>query len=95
MTEDLVTGVMRQLLSEGGESNSQWHPISTAPKDGTHILLYWHSVSRRPVVGWWSHTWGRWQAGNYFCGLVMGDPSHWMPLPAPPTSRPSAPGEAT
>jgi hypothetical protein len=60
-----------------------WQPISTAPKDGTEVLVY---VPRRlgPLFAGASNTTGiQWWSRN------LGDvqPSHWMPLPAPPISR--------
>lgn len=79
---------------------SEWQPINTAPKDGTWIWVftepyqdgcpqqsarwireeteYWEQVSenrkerRVEVSGYW-----------YGCG---GWPTHWMPLPKPPTA---------
>jgi hypothetical protein len=64
-----------------------WQDIATAPKDGSHVLLFWQEVSRWPVVGWWFAPWDQWRAGNYYCGKTMGKPTHWMPLPAPPIHR--------
>ena len=65
----------------------QWQPIETAPKDETEILLfcsagplsdmglcYWRDDEQ--MTGW---TWG---AGNRF-----NNPTHWMPLPAPPDTQ--------
>lgn len=61
---------------------SEWQPIETAPKDGTDILLSgphsnhgWVIKSARFWIGSW------WSNGNRGIGP---DPSHWMPLPAPP-----------
>lgn len=52
----------------------RWQPISTAPKDGDHILLL--TVTGAMVVGYWRAVYwtsvpGRWAL----------DPTHWMPLP--------------
>src|SRR6266403_4351420 len=61
-----------------------WQPISTAPKDGTRILLYGRS-------GIGLGNWGRNIAGNE-CWLrdigwfqVGQLPTHWFPLPDPPS----------
>lgn len=66
-----------------------WHPIETAPKDGTRILLHikdfridcgqWNSdqYARKPKPYW---DWG------FPSKQIMRDdpPTHWMPLPEPP-----------
>lgn len=71
-----------------------WRPIETAPKDGTHVLVWpptWNGLS----------SCARWDADEYAkrprplwrrnddLGRVLVSrgtaPTHWMPLPAPPT----------
>lgn len=55
-----------------------WQPIETAPKDGTQLLLW----SNRPTVGAYGQRYQNWFTipGEYTCR-----PTHWMPLPEPPT----------
>lgn len=69
---------------------ADWQPISTAPKDGTHVVIYAPRRSdgkprrsRRGCManvahfesGWgWSTSPGEYQV----------QPTHWMPLPDPP-----------
>lgn len=60
-----------------------WQPIETAPKDGADILLGAFYDS-----GHWDVVLGRWQSWRRLpgwppCGRTY--PTHWMPLPAPPT----------
>lgn len=62
-----------------------WQPITTAPKDGTIILGYFPSRIRKMVPMEWSG-WG----GGTWCNSTSGanindDPTHWMPMPAPPS----------
>ena len=64
-----------------------WHPIETAPRDGKDFLCIWSVDPENPHwatygIGYWlgkskSPT-ARDSVGDYF------DPTHWMPLPAPP-----------
>ena len=65
---------------------NEWKPIETAPKDGTRILLatndyvfegYWHQYSPH-CDGWWKVS-DIENLGNTIY------PTHWMPLPEPPT----------
>lgn len=55
------------------ETACGWQPIATAPKDGENVLLW--CGGPEPVIGFWNRRDG-W--GDDF-------PTHWMPLPAPPT----------
>lgn len=75
----------------------KWMPIETAPKDGTHILLYgpreWDEMGRidiGPIVGSWYQDplgiekYDGWftVTSNPYSDRVQ--PTHWMPLPPPP-----------
>lgn len=62
------------------------HPIETAPKDGTELML-WHQTWRKPIRGYWDGSHGEWSASEKIMtlgGEVIADPSHWLPL-APTT----------
>lgn len=62
----------------------EWQDISTAPKDGTFILLY-SPGDGRADLGVWQDTvsWGEcWTDDDMFCNLL--NPTHWIPLPPIP-----------
>lgn len=78
---------------------TDWKPISTAPKDGTEILLCRRlDADGQPIVGkafgifcqvaaWWGEP-ERWVI---YCSMVRDpslhfEPTHWMPLPEPPSA---------
>lgn len=66
----------------------KWQPIETAPKDGTEILGWvygerwavckYHKNSMFKVEGFATYGWDD--------GYEWADPTHWMPLPDPPTT---------
>lgn len=66
---------------------NEWRPISTAPTDGTRVLLFcpdsepeWQVMEGR----WWQ----RYQSwGESVWGESELHPTDWMPLPAPPSRR--------
>lgn len=81
----------------------QWQPIETAPRDGTPVLTYSADAAADPrqgpvgnpctpilvmayIVGEWElvDEIGDWHIPQY-------DPTHWMPLPAPPVDSSAAP----
>lgn len=72
----------------------EWQPISTAPNDGTRVLVgrftgdktamregyvsvdwYGQLTDKRGVIGWGQFNGAFWP------------PTHWMPLPPPPTTE--------
>jgi hypothetical protein len=64
-----------------------WQPMSTAPTDGTNILLFvpHYAMGRIPSVtlqGWNLAEDRRGWRSQYAGGEIH--PTHWMPLPAPP-----------
>ncbi len=65
----------------------EWQPISTAPKDGTHIFLY--EPYDHPCVAFYvtSPEWSGWMFADELLADVKPEgpePTHWMPLPPPP-----------
>lgn len=69
----------------------EWQPIKTAPKDGSEILLA-HANSVW-VDQWIPSTSYEVRNGEGGCWMMCDQwttpeiPSHWMPLPEPPTSK--------
>lgn len=57
---------------------NNWQPISTAPKDGTAILVYIGGNIEAVAVTQWED--GAWSWPDY----VRYQPTHWQPLPEPP-----------
>jgi hypothetical protein len=86
--DDDISLLARQLLRsiERSAPAHGWRDISTAPKDGSRIMLakivghpdhptaLWWAVSGR-----WSDKWKNWNDGVEPSGLA--GPTHWMPLP--------------
>jgi hypothetical protein len=69
---------------------TEWKPISTAPKDGTIILVainYNDGPLQHDIV-WWNDYYDYWESAGYDWKPVKYDDVehifHWMPLPAPP-----------
>lgn len=61
-----------------------WQDISTAPKDGTIVLV---AVKDAVFDAWWNEYDG-WVDGctDRYEDLITYEPTHWMPLPLPPTT---------
>jgi hypothetical protein len=58
----------------------EWQSIETAPRDGTDVLLWLHDAGA--CCGYYHYD--RWWADN---GDAIVDPTHWMPLPRPPSDK--------
>lgn len=74
------------------ERVTTWQPIETAPKDGTFVLLL--EEDGDPVIGAFVDFKGKEPSGyhNGWFDNISGQyeitPTHWMPLPDPPTAEP-------
>lgn len=67
-------------------SNNGWMPIESAPKDGTRILGVINGITSKFTVEMeWNLYRGEWHR-PMGTGVVI-EPTHWMPLPAPPTGE--------
>ena len=66
----------------------KWMPIETAPKDGTEVQL-WGDEDWIPKARW-LHVHGGWYVEYWdadwrsYSDSAVYNPTHWMPLPAPP-----------
>ncbi len=73
-------------------NETKWQPIETAPKaeeDGDDIwILACRQGSKIPMVTTWDHDGGHWYTFNLALERLRvinpWEPTHWMPLPAPP-----------
>ena len=73
-----------------------WQPISTAPKDGTSVLIFDNYREDKKVDGYnrvvarFDEPLDRWMIhqryGNYIACI---NPTKWMPLPQPPKDTPN------
>ena len=78
------------LREAKSQALTDWQPIETAPKDGTEVLLWTDEYPR--VVSASYREFGEWE-GWTFTDEALADiqpegprePSHWMPLPPPPS----------
>ena len=78
---------LTELQRLGQAFDGGWRYIASAPKDGTWVLGYWpvHTEEDRVCATCWdsfSET-PRWRDGADFLDWLQ--PTHWMPLPAPPS----------
>jgi hypothetical protein len=78
------------------DAEPKWREISTAPKDGTRILItggtYWRDYSppRHDEKPMGIVTTGFLSDGVYIISdILVAQPTHWMPLPQPPEGEKS------
>lgn len=68
----------------------RWRKISTAPKDGTVVILFgkWetelHMPDETPEVGAGKFGGNRWSAAHVCYYGIYCEPTLWMPIPKPP-----------
>jgi hypothetical protein len=86
-TEDAGARAWRAALAAAPQPPSAWRPISEAPRDGSDVLIY-VAATREQFVGYWRDD------SDAF--VIVGDgrggwigleaPTHWQPLPPPPSA---------
>jgi len=75
-------GIVRQLRAEAQKAQG-WRPISTAPRDGTKIMVIsvvdgvWYA----PDVAWFDEASGRFENGEDYLSWPL---TYWMPNTALP-----------
>lgn len=70
-----------------------WQPIETAPRDGTKVLLWIGKPWSKVEIARFYPPWDNWQVGaipadparEEIYGIGNALPTHWQPLPEPPT----------
>ena len=85
-----VARSMFKLIRADVAPTSQWRDISSAPKDGTQILLYQPQFDTITTGNWMKED-------SSICPnewFPLSEATHWQPLPAPPTKALAAAEEA-
>ena len=83
---DLIRDALAAPSSDRGGATDGWRDIATAPKDGTLYLVFGLDTDGHPeiAVAFWRAQHGTcWIAPT---GWERVHPTHWRPLPAPPTT---------
>lgn len=62
----------------------KWKLIKTAPKDGSHILLFRAEIQ---FVGYWGGYNAGWRMNSPGSPAIWPLPTHWMPLPENPYNQ--------
>ena len=71
------------------QMDTEWQPIETAPRDGTRVLLFGRGPYDDIEAFTGEFSFDRWLAAPNEASEYMPEscsPTHWIPLPEPPTS---------
>ena len=63
------------------QANRKWEDISTAPTDGTRVILFRQEWVEDMAVGYYSRDFEQWKV---YGGTPFLQPTHWMELPEAP-----------
>lgn len=97
-----ITALQERIKELEGALAGKWRPIDTAPKDGTEFDVWAvndEGQSRRicevswgPVADWTGKEWDDWIGMRPSLHHARFEPTHWQPLPIPPTLKDSGNG---
>lgn len=82
-------------MTSSGTDENGWADISTAPKDGTKVLI-WHDgiySAWFEVEYSWVTSGGAWIDAYARSDTYEYKPTHWKPSPKPPVASPLIEGE--
>jgi hypothetical protein len=80
--EDVIAGLRRLHEMDRGRG---WQPMSTAPKDGTDILLAFDPTYGYMVQAkWWEKKKGHTWCCSYTNRRIVAEPTYWHALPDQP-----------
>ena len=88
LLDEEVRAIYLAMHQASSPQDGGWRPIETAPQDGESILAICNSAySPKANVTWWSGAWTLYSRPDdkWHGGVSKWWPTHWMPLPAPPT----------
>src|SRR5687767_517824 len=84
-----IRGLQTAAEALGASPQSDWRPIASAPRKPSQRMLLWLPWTEPGAGCCWIGMWGPYEDGwGWICAddcEHLGDPTHWMPLPAPPT----------
>ena len=85
----LAQAQIRDLQQQLAETKSQqWQPIEAPEENISDIytpIVLWYPSHEAILYGAWDHRIEEWREWITDGSIVDSKPTHWMPLPAPPT----------
>ena len=81
----LLESLDRQV-EEASQPSGGWHPVSTAPRDGSPVLVWaqWKNVPAGPAIAQWVPRRKEWKRLGETRSIANGIITHWMPVPSAP-----------
>jgi hypothetical protein len=83
----LLESLDRQVHDSSRLPNG-WQPVSTAPRDGTAVLVWaeWKNAPAGPAIVEWVQRRKEWKRLGETRSIASGIVTYWMPLPPGPTA---------
>ena len=89
-TDARAARLLERFEAEAAKANQPkngWMPITTAPQDGTAILVWarWKNAPAGPAIVEWVKRGKEWKRVGETRSIASGIATHWMPLPSGPS----------
>ncbi len=83
---DTLLAILAKHAPDAAKLEAQWQPIETAPRDRTMILGINPQSSLGCVTVFYNSALSKWCSSWEASAIIAHQPTHWMPLPAPPST---------